>query len=382
MVKKKASSPAAKAVPAAQQQPAGAKPKKGKAAPPPTPEPQEDSVDESLDSEESGEDSSGSDEESSADEADAGNGAADSDSDDSEGFEDQGSDSDDDDVLRAQAASDSEEEQEDEEEDGVASASAAAGAKESTRHTWSAMDARDLDIAASKRDGSLAAAKHLHVDDLSSDDDEDNRNTIGRVPLHWYDEYDHIGYDRTGAKVMKGPVIDGVDAALAARDDPNFTRTVYDAYNDRRVVLSDRELELVRRLQAGAFPHPEFAAEEDYSDYFTYKVEQSSIQAGDEPKRRFLPSKWEAMRVHKLVQHHEAFYGYLYASLLSLANDAKSCLSEYCARLKRFEHQICLVTSTLTPDTRSSNKTPCTALHLLHLYAVHCCRLCVRAVSD
>jgi ribosome biogenesis protein ERB1 len=40
----------------------------------------------------------------------------------------------------------------------------------------------------------------------------------------------------------------------------------------RRVVLSDRELELVRRLQAGAFPHPEFAAEEDYSDYFTYKV--------------------------------------------------------------------------------------------------------------
>jgi ribosome biogenesis protein ERB1 len=84
-----------------------------------------------------------------------------------------------------------------------------------------------------RRDGSLAAAKHLHVDDLSSDDDEDNRNTIGRVPLHWYDEYDHIGYDRTGAKVMKGPVMDGVDAALAARDDPNFTRTVYDAYNDR-----------------------------------------------------------------------------------------------------------------------------------------------------
>ena len=40
----------------------------------------------------------------------------------------------------------------------------------------------------------------------------------------------------------------------------------------RKVILSDRELELVRRLQAGAFPHPEFAAEPDYSDYYTHEV--------------------------------------------------------------------------------------------------------------
>lgn len=27
----------------------------------------------------------------------------------------------------------------------------------------------------------------------------------------------------------------GIDAALAARDDPDYARTVYDAYNDRQV---------------------------------------------------------------------------------------------------------------------------------------------------
>lgn len=27
----------------------------------------------------------------------------------------------------------------------------------------------------------------------------------------------------------------GIDAALNARDDPNYARTVYDAYNDREV---------------------------------------------------------------------------------------------------------------------------------------------------
>lgn len=59
------------------------------------------------------------------------------------------------------------------------------------------------------------------------------------VPLHWYDEYDHIGYDRSGKRVMKRPggAGSGVDAALAARDDPNYARTVYDAYNDREVGL-------------------------------------------------------------------------------------------------------------------------------------------------
>ncbi|CAN0536836.1 unnamed protein product, partial [Scytosiphon promiscuus] len=57
------------------------------------------------------------------------------------------------------------------------------------------------------------------------------------VPLHWYDEYDHIGYDRSGGKVMKRAegTGNGIDAALNARDDPNFARTVYDAYNDREV---------------------------------------------------------------------------------------------------------------------------------------------------
>lgn len=36
------------------------------------------------------------------------------------------------------------------------------------------------------------------MDDLSSDDENDGGgNRIGRVPLHWYDGLDHIGYDVT-----------------------------------------------------------------------------------------------------------------------------------------------------------------------------------------
>jgi ribosome biogenesis protein ERB1 len=91
----------------------------------------------------------------------------------------------------------------------------------------------------------------LHVDDLSSDDEDGvRRNTIGRVPLHWYDAFDHIGYDIAGTKMVKRKGKDSIDMALQEKDNPNASRLVYDMYNDREVVLSDRQLEIIRRIQA------------------------------------------------------------------------------------------------------------------------------------
>lgn len=58
-----------------------------------------------------------------------------------------------------------------------------------------------------------------------------------------------------------------------------------------QVVLTDRELEVVRRIQAGAFPHPEFEAYPDYVDYVTHEKEVMPLHSGYEPKRRFIPSK-------------------------------------------------------------------------------------------
>ncbi|CAN0121144.1 unnamed protein product [Ascophyllum nodosum] len=220
----------------------------------------------------------------------------DSSEEDSEEFEDQGSDSDDEEEMERQQR---EAEDSGEEEGGSDSVKI----EESTRRTWS-MIARDSQIAAEKKDGTLALSMAMHTDDLSSDDDVENRNTIGRVPLHWYDEYEHIGYDRSGGRVIKRADGSGnaIDAALNARDDPNYSRTVYDAYNDREVTLTDRELEVIRRIQAGAFPHPEFEAHSDYVDYVTHEKEIMPLNGGDIPKRRFVPSKWENMKVHQLMK--------------------------------------------------------------------------------
>ena len=38
---------------------------------------------------------------------------------------------------------------------------------------------------------------------------------VGEVPLEWYEDETHIGYDREGRKVAKGPRRDKLDALLA-----------------------------------------------------------------------------------------------------------------------------------------------------------------------
>ena len=117
-----------------------------------------------------------------------------------------------------------------------------------------------------------------------------------------YDAFDHIGYDATGAKLMRRKTGDRIDMTIANRDDPEARRTVYDMYNDREVVLTERDLEIIRRMQAGAFAHPEHNDTPDYIDYISCDKEIMPLSAAPEPKSRFLPSKWEMMKVMKIVK--------------------------------------------------------------------------------
>jgi hypothetical protein len=46
-------------------------------------------------------------------------------------------------------------------------------------------------------------------------------NTIGNVPLEWYDDFDHIGYDLEGNKIMKPKSgSDKIDEFVSKNEDP------------------------------------------------------------------------------------------------------------------------------------------------------------------
>mmetsp|Transcript_19093 Transcript_19093/g.28098 ORF Transcript_19093/g.28098 Transcript_19093/m.28098 type:complete len:848 (+) Transcript_19093:79-2622(+) len=155
-----------------------------------------------------------------------------------------------------------------------------------------------------------AVSQLMHTDNFSSDDEdpEGEGNRIGRVPLHWYDEYDHIGYNAHGSKIIKqsanGAGGDLLDRALQNQDDlENRRYMVHDALNDKDVQLSQRQLEIIRRIQSGAFAHPEHDANPDYIDYFSgVNKEISGINSNrNEMKSRFQPSKFEKAQVRQLL---------------------------------------------------------------------------------
>lgn len=55
-------------------------------------------------------------------------------------------------------------------------------------------------------------------------------------------------------------------------------------------------------MRAGKFAHPEFDAYPPAIELYSWKKEIHPIGNDPEPKRRFIPSKWEAMKVMKIVK--------------------------------------------------------------------------------
>lgn len=138
-------------------------------------------------------------------------------------------------------------------------------------------------------------------DSDDSSEDENMVNTVGRVPLWWYNEQDHIGYDRDGQRILRKDRGDKLDELLRRHDDPNWLRTVYDAKNDREYTFSNEELDILLRVAKGHFPNPATDPFEDAVEWFDYHG--GALDDRDLPRRRFQPSRWERKKMMRLAQH-------------------------------------------------------------------------------
>ncbi|TKY88340.1 hypothetical protein EX895_002692 [Sporisorium graminicola] len=134
---------------------------------------------------------------------------------------------------------------------------------------------------------------------------EDAENRIGNVPLEWYDDLPHIGYNINGRKVMKPATKDELDKFLDTVDgDGEAWFSARDNSTGKDVRLSDEELAIIRKLQNAEIPDDAYDPYEDYVDWFTGedKVMQTALTGRPEPKSRFVPSKWEHKKVMKIVR--------------------------------------------------------------------------------
>mmetsp|Transcript_15150 Transcript_15150/g.23257 ORF Transcript_15150/g.23257 Transcript_15150/m.23257 type:complete len:812 (-) Transcript_15150:111-2546(-) len=223
-------------------------------------------------------------------------GDSESDSDDEDEFEDQGSSDEDEDILEKQREDDDSSEGDVEILDEIEDYE--------VPRTWKKQAKRE--VSGFEKPTSSKESNWIHADDLSSDDEDEEgiENRIGRVPLHWYDDYDHIGYNAHGSKVIKSDGKgDRLDQAISnAEGLKKFM--IDDALNGREVELSERQLELIRRVQGGAFAHPEFDATPDYVDYFSgVDKEISGLTSGRiERKSKFQTNAYERMQIQKMLE--------------------------------------------------------------------------------
>jgi len=139
-------------------------------------------------------------------------------------------------------------------------------------------------------------------EDVDTSDEEDIRNTVGNIPMEWYDEYQHFGYDLLGNKLTKGKQGDQLDNFLEKMENPDYWRTVYDKKNMEEMKLSQEEVDIIERIQNGKYGEAGFDPYEPYVDWFTGEKMVHPIKDNPLSKRSFIPSKWEHKKVIKIVR--------------------------------------------------------------------------------
>ena len=143
------------------------------------------------------------------------------------------------------------------------------------------------------------------IDPVYDSDESDapaTTNTIGDIPLSYYDSYPHIGYDINGKKIARPAKGEALDALLDSIEVPKGWTGLPDPATGKPLELSQQELEILKRIQMNEVPEESYDPYPATIEYFTSRTEQMPLSAAPEPKRRFVPSKHEAKRVMKLVR--------------------------------------------------------------------------------
>lgn len=140
------------------------------------------------------------------------------------------------------------------------------------------------------------------VYDSDESDAPETTNTIGNIPLHYYDAYPHIGYDINGKKIMRPAKGEALDALLDSIDIPKGWTGLTDPETGKPLELSEEELDVLKKITRNEIPADGYDPYPDMVHYFSGIEEIMPLSAAPEPKRRFVPSKHEAKRVMKIVK--------------------------------------------------------------------------------
>ncbi|XP_062426721.1 ribosome biogenesis protein BOP1 isoform X2 [Rhea pennata] len=204
------------------------------------------------------------------------------------GLEDSGSDS----------STEDDDEEEEEEEEGSGAGEPKHSCPPQTK--GAPRKSRSLEADSALKENQDLLVQNEYEEDSS--DEEDIRNTVGNIPMEWYQDFPHIGYNLEGKKIYK-PIRnkDELDKFLEKMENPDYWRTVQDKMTGADIKLTDEQVDLVHRLQRGQFGDVHFDPYEPAVDFFSHEVMIHPVTNRPADKRSFIPSLIEKEKVSKLV---------------------------------------------------------------------------------
>ncbi|KAL4265650.1 Ribosome biogenesis protein ERB1 [Pleurotus pulmonarius] len=197
-------------------------------------------------------------------------------------------------------ASDSEEDEESDESDEDEEESSEGDSDDSDLHIFPKPKTIVSDITGRPK----RVYPEIEPDYDSDSSTEDTPNRVGDVPMHWYDDLPHIGYDINGKQVLRPARGDELDKFLKTVDDPEAWTSAFDRNMQGDKALSPQELDIIRRLYEGENPDAQYDPYEPTIEWFTGKGKEEvmPLSAAPEPKRRWIGSKWEKKKIMKIVR--------------------------------------------------------------------------------
>lgn len=174
----------------------------------------------------------------------------------------------------------------------------------STSSSRSSSQVATRSTSAAETEHDHEASKPVDVESdtyFDSDEEEGDLNRVGRVPLSFYENENHIGYTAEGNKVIRELDSTEIGKLLFHSDNPDAWRTIVDVKNNRMVRLTDDDLKIISRLRKGMYPKENYNQEDLYIE-FDNEDGIHPVSYKPPKKANFLPSKFEAAKIKRLVE--------------------------------------------------------------------------------
>lgn len=151
--------------------------------------------------------------------------------------------------------------------------------------------------------------RRLYLNDFASEDElesdeEEEANRIGAVPLWYYDESEHVGYNLQGERIAQTMSIkdSAINNLLERATNPDYWRTVTDVKNQTKSVLSAADLEILQRIKEGRLGLQAKTDEELAEECVEFEWDDHQPLTHRQLKKKsFTPSKTEEKKINRLV---------------------------------------------------------------------------------